>query len=48
MAAYGIVMYVSYVFMAIFIGYVSSMAPFIGYQYGAKNPKELHNILMRS
>lgn len=47
-AAYGIVMYVSYVFMAIFIGYASSMAPFIGYQYGAKNPKELHNILMRS
>lgn len=47
-AAYGIVMYVSYVFMAIFIGYATSMAPFVGFQYGAQNKKELHSILVKS
>jgi Na+-driven multidrug efflux pump len=47
-AAYGIIMYMSYVFMAIFIGYATAMAPFIGFQYGAGNKKELSSILKRS
>lgn len=47
-AAYGIIMYLSYVFMAIFIGYGTAMAPFVGYQYGAGNKKELSSILKKS
>ncbi len=47
-AAYGIVMYISYIFMAVFMGYSAAMAPFIGYQYGAGNKKELSNILKKS
>ena len=47
-AAYGIIMYVSFVFMAIFIGYSLGMAPAVGYNYGAQNKSELKNILHKS
>ncbi len=47
-AAYGIIMYLSYVFMAIFMGYSTAVSPFVGYQYGAGNKKELSNILKKS
>lgn len=47
-AAYGIVMYVGFVFMAIFIGYSLGIAPAVGYNYGAKNTDELTNILKKS
>lgn len=44
-SAYGIIMYVSYIFMAIFLGYSIGMAPAVGYNYGANNKAELKNIL---
>lgn len=47
-SAYGIIMYVSFLFIAIFIGYSLGMAPAVGYNYGAKNKEELHNILTKS
>ena len=47
-SAYGIIMYVSFVFVAIFIGYSMGMAPPVGYNYGAKNKEELHNIISKS
>ncbi len=47
-SAYGIIMYISFAFMAIFIGYSIGIAPFVGYQYGANNHDELHNIFKRS
>ena len=47
-SAYGVIMYISFVFAAIFIGYSIGMAPPIGYNYGAKNRSELHNILKKS
>lgn len=47
-SAYGIIMYISFAFMAIFIGYSMGIAPFAGFNYGAKNDKELHNIFKRS
>lgn len=47
-SAYGIIMYLSFVFAAIFIGYSIGMAPAVGYNYGAKNNKELRNILRKS
>ena len=47
-AAYGVLMYVSMIFAAIFIGYSIGSAPVVGYNYGAKNDKELKNILKLS
>ena len=47
-STYGIIMYLSFVFVAIFIGYSLGMAPPVGYNYGAKNKEELHNILTKS
>lgn len=47
-AAYGTMMYVSFVFVSIFIGYSVGTAPIIGYHYGAGNRDELHNILTKS
>ena len=47
-AAYGMIMYVSFVFIAIFIGYSIGMAPIVGYHYGAGNHKELRNVYGKS
>lgn len=47
-AAYGVLMYVSFIFQAIFIGYSVGTAPVIGYHYGADNPKELKGLLRKS
>ena len=47
-AAYGVIMYVNFIFIAIFIGYSMSTSPIIGYNYGAANHAELKNLLRRS
>lgn len=47
-AAYGVLMYVSLVFQAIFIGYSVGCAPVVGYHYGAQNHKELKGLLKKS
>lgn len=47
-AAYGVLMYVQFVFIAISIGYVIGSAPIIGYHYGAENYSELKNMLRKS
>lgn len=47
-ASYGVLMYVSMIFQAIFIGYSVGAAPVIGYQYGAQNHKELKSLLKKS
>ena len=47
-AAYGVIMYVSFVFVAIFIGYCLGVAPIVGYNFGAQNRKELQNIFKKS
>ena len=46
--AYGIIMYVSFVFISIFIGYAIGMAPVVGYHFGAENSIELKNVLRKS
>lgn len=46
-SAYGTLMYVSFMFVAIFIGFAIGMAPVIGYNYGANNKKELKNVLLK-
>ena len=47
-SAYGIIMYVSFIFVAIFIGYSIGISPVIGYNYGANNSQELKNVLKKS
>ena len=46
--AYGVIMYVSFIFCSIFIGYSIGVTPIIGYNYGADNKKELNSILKMS
>ena len=41
-------MYVNTIFLSVFIGYSSGIAPVIGYNYGAKNHSELKRLLMKS
>ena len=43
-SAYGTFMYVSFMFVAMFIGYSVGVAPIIGFNYGAQNNKELKNV----
>ena len=47
-AAYGVLMYVNFVFLSAFIGYSVGTAPIIGYHYGAGNHAELHSLLKKS
>lgn len=47
-AAYGVLMYISLVFQAVFIGYSVGTAPVIGYHYGAQNHGELKGLLKKS
>lgn len=47
-AAYGVLMYVNFIFLAAFIGYSVGTAPIIGYNYGSGNHSELKNLLKKS
>lgn len=47
-AAYGVVMYVNIIFMAIFLGYSMGSAPIVSYHYGAGNHQELKNLFRKS
>lgn len=47
-AAYGVIMYVNFIFVAIFLGYSIGSAPIISYHYGAGNHEELKNLLKKS
>ena len=47
-ASYGVMMYVSMIFAAAFIGYSIGTAPIIGYNEGAQNHKELKSLLKKS
>lgn len=46
--AYGIIMYVGFIFIGTYLGYSTGTAPIIAYHYGAKNTKELKNLLKKS
>ncbi len=47
-SAYGVLMYVQFIFIALFIGYSIGCAPIVGYHYGAENHGELKNMLEKS
>lgn len=47
-ASYGVLMYVQFIFAAVFIGYSMGSAPIVSYHYGAGNHGELKNLLGKS
>ena len=47
-AAYGVIMYVNFIFVAVFLGYAIGSAPIISYHYGAGNHSELKNLFYKS
>jgi len=47
-AAYGVIMYVAFIFISIFIGYCVGSAPVISFHFGAQNHKELRKLLKMS
>lgn len=47
-SAYGVLMYVQFIFVAIYIGYAIGCAPIMGYHFGAQNHGELKNMLRKS
>lgn len=47
-SAYGIIMYVGFLFVGTFVGYSVGTAPIIGYHYGAENKEELKSLLSKS
>ena len=47
-AAYGVIMYVNFVFVSVFLGFSVGTAPLIGFNYGADNQKELKNLFRKS
>ena len=47
-AAYGVIMYVNFIFFAVFMGYSIGSAPIISYHYGASNDSELKNLFQKS
>ena len=46
--AYGIIMYVSFIFSGTYMGYSIGSAPIVGYHYGAENKEELKSLLKKS
>ena len=46
--AYGIIMYVGFIFIGTYLGYAIGSAPIIGYNYGAQNTDELKGLLKKS
>jgi putative MATE family efflux protein len=47
-SAYGVYSYLSFIFIAIFLGYSIGVAPIIGFNYGAQNHAELQNVFKKS
>jgi Na+-driven multidrug efflux pump len=46
-SAYGVLMYVQFVFISIYIGYSIGTSPIVGYNFGANDHAELKNILKK-
>ena len=47
-AVFGVIMYVNFIFVSIFLGYSIGSAPIVGYHYGAGNRTELQGLLRKS
>ena len=46
--SYGVLMYVNFIFISVFIGYVVAVAPIVSFNFGAQNHKELRNVFKKS
>lgn len=47
-AAFGVIMYVNYIFIGVFMGYSIGAGPIVSYHYGAGNREELRSLLRKS
>ena len=47
-SAYGVIMYIGFLFVGTYVGYSVGTAPIISYHYGAKNKEEVKGILNKS
>ena len=47
-SAFGVVMYIAFIFAAVFIGYNIGITPIIGYHYGASDVKEQRSLMLKS
>ena len=47
-SAYGVMNYLGFSFISVFLGYAIGSAPIVGYHYGAKNKEELKNVYRKS
>lgn len=47
-SSYGVLMYVQFIFVAIYVGYAIGCAPIVSYHYGAENHAEVKNMLHKS
>ncbi len=48
LSAYGVMMYINFVFVSAFLGYSMGVAPVVSYHFGAKNTWELQNLFKKS
>ena len=46
--AYGVIMYISYIFNGVYMGYSIGTTPIVGYNYGAENKDGIKNLLKKS
>ena len=46
--AYGIISYVNFIFLSLFLGYGVGSNPIVSYHFGAQNHSELHNLFSKS
>ena len=47
-AAYGVIMYAAFLFVAVFVGYAVGSAPIVSFHYGAERHTELKSLLKKS
>ncbi|MCI8399723.1 MAG: MATE family efflux transporter [Oscillibacter sp.] len=47
-AAFGVIMYVNFIFIGVFMGYSIGAGPVVSYHYGAENSEELRSLLRKS
>ena len=47
-AAYGVIMYACFLFIAVYVGYAVGSAPIVSFHYGARNHAEVHNLYQKS
>lgn len=46
--AFGVIMYISFIFIGCYLGFTVGTAPIIGYNYGAKNTEEMRSVFKKS